>query len=47
MQLAAAHREVARLKADVETLKYEKNLGYLFIKENERKLEQVSRIILW
>ena len=35
MQLAAAHREVARLKADVETLKYEKNLGYLFIKENE------------
>lgn len=34
-QLAAAHREVSRLRTDVETLKYEAKLGYSFQKNAE------------
>ena len=38
MQLAAAHREVARLKCDCETLKYERDMGYLFVKNDESEV---------
>ena len=41
-QLASAHREVARLLADVETLKYEKKLGWMFIKDNESEVQYMK-----
>ena len=34
-QLASAHRELSRLRTDVETLRYEKELGYTFLKNGE------------
>jgi len=44
--LASAHRELSRLKTDVETLKYEKELGYTFEKNMEEEIIMLEENLL-